>query len=44
MPEKERKQALDELAEAMKMAQPIQYPGNIEIVKKYYDRLEPLLQ
>jgi hypothetical protein len=44
MPEKERKQALDELAEAMKMAQPIQYPGNIEVVKKYYDRLEPLLQ
>ena len=44
MPEKERKQALDELAEAMKMAQPIQHPGNIELVKKYYDRLEPLLQ
>jgi hypothetical protein len=44
MPEKERKQALEELAEAMKMAQPIQFPGNIEIVKKYYDRLEPLLQ
>jgi hypothetical protein len=44
MPEKERKQALDELSEAMKMAQPIQYPGNIELIKKYYDRLEPLLQ
>jgi hypothetical protein len=44
MPEKEKKQALDELAEAMKMAQPIQYPSNIEIVKKYYDKLEPLLQ
>ncbi|NJO32055.1 MAG: hypothetical protein HC869_01900 [Rhodospirillales bacterium] len=44
MPEKERKQALEELAEAMKMAQPIQFPGNIEVVKKYYDRLEPLLQ
>jgi hypothetical protein len=44
MPEKERKQALDELNEAMKMAQPIQYPGNIELIKKFYDRLEPLLQ
>ncbi len=44
MPEKEKKQALDELNEAMKMAQPIQYPGNIELIKKYYDRLEPLLQ
>ena len=44
MPEKERKQALDELNEAMKMAQPIQHPTNIELIKKYYDRLEPLLQ
>lgn len=44
IPEKERKQALEELNEAMKMAQPIQFPGNIELVKKYYDRLEPLLQ
>lgn len=44
MPEKERKQALDELAEAMKMAQPIQHQGNIDVVKKFYDRLEPLLQ
>lgn len=44
MPEKERKTALDELAEAMKMAQPIQHPSNIDLIKKYYDRLEPLLQ
>lgn len=44
MPEKEKKQALEELNEAMKLAQPIQYPDNIELVKKYYDRLEPLLQ
>jgi hypothetical protein len=44
MPEKEKKQALEELNEAMKMAQPIQHQNNIEIVKKYYDRLEPLLQ
>lgn len=44
MPEKERKQALEELNEAMKLAQPIQYPGNVDLVKKYYDRLEPLLQ
>ena len=44
MPEKEKKQALEELNEAMKMAQPIQHQGNIELVKKYYDRLEPLLQ
>jgi hypothetical protein len=44
MPEKERKQALEELNDALKVAQPIQHPGNIELIKKYYDRLEPLLQ
>ena len=44
IPEKERKQALEELNEAMKQAQPIQHPDNIELVKKYYDRLEPMLQ
>lgn len=44
IPEKEKKTMLDELAEAMKMAQPIQHQGNIDLIKKYYDRLEPLLQ
>jgi hypothetical protein len=44
MPEKERKQALDELNAALKLAQPIQHPSNIELIKKHYDRLEPLLQ
>jgi hypothetical protein len=42
--DKERKQFLEDLADALKMAQPIMHPGNIELVKKYYDRLEPLLQ
>jgi hypothetical protein len=44
IPEKEKKTMLDELAEALKMAQPIQHQGNIDLIKKYYDRLEPLLQ
>jgi hypothetical protein len=44
IPEREKKQALEELKEAMKIAQPIRFPGNIELVKKYYGRLEPLLQ
>lgn len=44
IPEREKKTMLDELAEAMKMAQPIQHQGNIDLIKKYYDRLEPLLQ
>jgi ribonucleotide monophosphatase NagD (HAD superfamily) len=42
--DKERKQFLDDLADALKMAQPIMHPSNIELVKKYYDKLEPLLQ
>jgi len=33
--EQEKKQVLEELNEAMKWAQPIQFPSNIELVKKY---------
>jgi hypothetical protein len=44
LPEKERKQLVEELTEQLKTVQPIQHPGNIELVKKYYDKLEPLLQ
>jgi hypothetical protein len=44
LPEKERKQLVDELTEQLKAVQPIMHPGNVEIVKKYYDKLEPLLQ
>ena len=35
---------LDELTEALKSAQPIQYPGNIELVKKYCDKTRAVLQ
>jgi hypothetical protein len=44
VPEKERKQMLEELNEALKSAQPIQYPSNIELVKKYWDKLDAVLQ
>ena len=44
LPEKERKQLVDELTEQLKTVQPIMHPGNVELVKKYYDKLEPLLQ
>jgi predicted HTH transcriptional regulator len=44
LPEKERKQLVEELTEQLKTVQPIQHPSNIELVKKYYDKLEPLLQ
>jgi len=44
LPAAERKQALDELNEALKTAQPIRNPANIELVKKYYDKIEAVLQ
>lgn len=36
----EKKQALEELNEALKSAEPVKFPGNIELVKKYYDQLD----
>jgi multidrug resistance efflux pump len=44
MPEADRKQALAELNESLKSAQPIQFRSNIDLVKKYYDRLRAVLQ
>ena len=43
IPESEKKQLLEELKEALKSAQPIQFPGNIELVKKYYDKIDAAL-
>lgn len=42
--EKDRKQLVEELKEQLKAVQPIMHPSNIELVKKYYDKIEPLLQ
>jgi hypothetical protein len=44
LPADEKKQALDELNEALKQAQPIRNPANIELVKKYYDKIEAVLE
>lgn len=44
IPDKEKKQMLDELGEALKSAQPIENPANIELVKKYYDKIDAVLQ
>jgi hypothetical protein len=44
IPENEKKQMLDDLKEALKAAQPIQYPTNIELVTKYFDKLDAVLQ
>ena len=44
MPEQDRKQWIEELMERVKTAQPILHPTNVELVKRYYDKLEPLQQ
>src|SRR5262245_465087 len=44
IPEKEKKQMLDELGEALKSAQPVANPENIELVKKYYEKIDAVLQ
>ena len=36
----EKKQLLAELNEALKSVQPVQFPTNIELVKKYYDQID----
>ncbi|MGE0700643.1 MAG: hypothetical protein AB7O57_16210 [Hyphomicrobiaceae bacterium] len=44
IPEKDKKQMLDELAEALKHTPPLQYPENVEIVKKRRAEIEKVLQ
>ncbi|MGH8642226.1 MAG: hypothetical protein ACRET6_10965 [Burkholderiales bacterium] len=44
MPEDQRKQALAKLNEELKTARPLRFPGNIELVKRYYDRIIAVLQ
>jgi hypothetical protein len=39
LPAEDKKQTLDELNEALKFAQPIQFPNNIELVRKHYDKI-----
>jgi hypothetical protein len=42
--EKERKRVQEDFSVQLKMMRPIENPGNIELVKKYYDQIEPLLR
>ena len=44
MAEKEKKQVLEELAEAQKVAQPIKFPENIALVTKYREKIDAVLQ
>ena len=43
-PEKEKKQILDDLNEQLKSAPTIQHPSNIELVTKYYDKIDAVRQ
>jgi len=43
IPEAEKKQMLEELNEALKTAEPIQFPSNVELVKKYYEKIDAAL-
>jgi hypothetical protein len=40
IPKGEKKNLLEQLNEALQAAEPIRFPTNIELVTKYYDRLE----
>ena len=38
-PDADKKQALEEMNNALKAFEPIKFPGNIDLVVKYYDKL-----
>lgn len=44
IPEKDKKQMLDELAEALKNTPPLKFPENVEVVKKFRTEIEKVLQ
>ena len=39
MPAADKKQALEELNDALKSVEPVKFPGNIDLVVKYYDKI-----
>ena len=42
--EKEKKELLNEFEKLLKVAEPIQFARNIELVRKYYDKIDTALQ
>jgi hypothetical protein len=44
MAAKDKQKAQEELNQALKTAQPIQFPTNIELIKKNYDKIEAALK
>src|SRR5262249_51785431 len=44
IPEAQKKEMLDDLNQQLKAAEPIKFASNIELVKKYYDKLDAAMQ
>ena len=44
MSDADRKQALEDLSEALKEAKPLQFPSNIELVKKHFDKIRSVME
>jgi len=40
IPEPQKKEMLADLNEQLKTAEPIKFPGNIELIKKYYEKID----
>lgn len=38
----DKEELLNEFEKRLNAAQPIQYPSNIELVRKYYDQIHPI--
>jgi hypothetical protein len=38
----DKKELLNEFGKRLNAAQPIQYPSNIELIKKYYNQIHPI--
>jgi hypothetical protein len=40
IPEPQKKEMLADLTDQLKTAEPIKFPGNIDLIKKYYDKID----
>ena len=40
IPEPQKKEMLADLADQLKTAEPIKFPSNVELIKKYYDKID----
>jgi hypothetical protein len=44
IPEPQKKEILADLNEQLKTAEPIKFPSNVELIKKYFDKLDSATQ